>query len=180
MKIYHFYFDTKEFYKEENYKPAKGIGLPAHSTAKAPLKPKEGFAVVFNEREQEWIYEEDHRGKSCWTFDKQHIIINDIGSLVDATFLEPGEYDIWTGDCWKEDETCKRIIIRNKEISKLYNEYQVLTGLVEASVADKNEKFYHTNLKRFFALIEKHEHMGGEFPAWPEKEKKPWYKRFLK
>ena len=71
MKIYHYYFDTKEFYKEENYKPVKGLGLPAHSTIKKPLEPKEGYAVVFDERIQDWIYEEDHRGKRAWTFNKE-------------------------------------------------------------------------------------------------------------
>lgn len=180
MKIYHFYFDTKEFYKEEDYKPIKGLGLPAHSTAKKPLEPKEGYAVVFDERIQDWIYEEDHRGKDVWTYNKEHLIINSIGSLHGVTFDEPGEFDIWTDDGWKEDEAYKRVSIRNKKIALLHKEFQVLSNLVEASVADKNEKFYHQNLKRFFALLEKHEHLGGEFPTWPEKEKKPWYKRLFK
>lgn len=180
MKIYHFYFDTKEFYREENYKPIKGLGLPAHSTSKKPLEPKEGYAVIFDERNQEWIYEEDHRGKKAWTFAKEPVIIDTTGSLVDLTFDEPGEFDVWVDDTWKEDETYKRVLIRNRKIDNLYKEFQVLSNLVEASVADKNEKFYHQNLKGFFALLEKHEHLGGEFPAWPEKEKKPWYKRLFK
>lgn len=180
MKIYHYYFDTKEFYKEENYKPIKGLGLPAHSTSKKPLEPKEGYAIVFDERAQDWIYEEDHRGKRAWTFNKEEIFISDIGSPVGITFDEPGEFDIWTDDGWKEDETYKRVLIRNRKIEELYKEFQVLNNMIEASVANKKEKFYYKNLKRFFALLEKHEHLGGEFPAWPEKEQKPWYKRLFK
>ncbi len=180
MKIYHYYFDTKEFYKEENYKPIKGLGLPAHSTNKKPLDPKEGYAIVFDERTQDWIYEEDHRGKRAWTFNKEEIFISDIGSPVGITFDEPGEFDIWTDDGWKEDETYKRVLIRNRKIEELYREFQVLNNMIEASVANKKEKFYYKNLKRFFALLEKHEHLGGEFPAWPEKEQKPWYKRLFK
>ena len=103
MKIYHYYFDTKEFYKEENYKPIKGLGLPAHSTNKKPLDPKEGYAVVFDERIQDWIYEEDHRGKRAWTFNKEEIFISDIGRPVGITFDKPGEFDIWTEAGWKED-----------------------------------------------------------------------------
>ncbi|MFP9202413.1 hypothetical protein ACLI2R_14840, partial [Enterococcus faecalis] len=169
-----------EFYKEENYKPVKGLGLPAHSTIKKPLEPKEGYAVVFDERTQDWIYEEDHRGKRAWTFNKEEIFISDIGSPVGITFDEPGEFDIWTDDGWKEDETYKRVLIRNRKIEELYKEFQVLNNMIEASVANKKEKFYYKNLKRFFALLEKHEHLGGEFPSWPEKEQKPWYKRLFK
>lgn len=180
MKIYHYYFDTKEFYKEENYKPVKGLGLPAHSTIKKPLEPKEGYAVVFDERTQDWIYEEDHRGKRAWTFNKEEIFISEIGSPAGITFDEPGEFDIWTDDGWKEDETYKRVLIRNRKIEELYKEFQVLNNMIEASVANKKEKFYYKNLKRFFALLEKHEHLGGEFPSWPEKERKPWYKRLFK
>ncbi|MFP9170220.1 hypothetical protein ACLI2G_15710, partial [Enterococcus faecalis] len=162
------------------YKPVKGLGLPAHSTIKKPLEPKEGYAVVFDERTQDWIYEEDHRGKRAWTFNKEEIFISDIGSPVGITFDEPGEFDIWTDDGWKEDETYKRVLIRNRKIEELYKEFQVLNNMIEASVANKKEKFYYKNLKRFFALLEKHEHLGGEFPSWPEKEQKPWYKRLFK
>ncbi|MFP9048153.1 hypothetical protein, partial [Enterococcus faecalis] len=158
----------------------KGLGLPAHSTIKKPLEPKEGYAVVFDERTQDWIYEEDHRGKRAWTFNKEEIFISDIGSPVGITFDEPGEFDIWTDDGWKEDETYKRVLIRNRKIEELYKEFQVLNNMIEASVANKKEKFYYKNLKRFFALLEKHEHLGGEFPSWPEKEQKPWYKRLFK
>ncbi|MFP9052059.1 hypothetical protein ACLI10_16300, partial [Enterococcus faecalis] len=90
------------------------------------------------------------------------------------------EFDIWTDDGWKEDETYKRVLIRNRKIEELYKEFQVLNNMIEASVANKKEKFYYKNLKRFFALLEKHEHLGGEFPSWPEKEQKPWYKRLFK
>lgn len=179
MKIYHYYFDTKEFYKEETYKPVKGVGLPAHSTTKKPLDPKEGYAIVFDELIQDWIYEEDHRGKLAWTFDKQPVKIDSIGSLQGATFDEPGEFDLWIDGGWKEDECYKRLTLRNRKLDQLFKEYQVLSNLVEASVANKDEKFYYQNLKRFFALYEKHEHLGGEFPAWPEKERKSFFKRVI-
>lgn len=179
MKIYHYYFDTKEFYKEENYKPVKGLGLPAHSTIKKPLDPKEGYAVVFDEREQEWVYVEDHRGKTVWTYDKQKIVIDTPGALQNVTIEEPGEFDIWTGDGWKEDEAYKRVVQRDKKIHELYKLFSVLSSLIDAEVANREEKRKFKELKKFFALLEKHEHLGGEFPKFPDLENKSIIKAII-
>lgn len=49
MKIYYYYFDIKEFYKEENYKLVKGFGFFVYLIIKKFLEFKEGYVVVFDE-----------------------------------------------------------------------------------------------------------------------------------
>lgn len=107
MKIYYYYFDIKEFYKEENYKLVKGFGFFVYLIIKKFLEFKEGYVVVFDECIQDWIYEEDYCGKCVWIFNKEEIFISDIGSLVGIIFDEFGEFDIWIDDGWKEDEIYK-------------------------------------------------------------------------
>lgn len=179
MKIYHYYYDTFEFYKETDHTVIPGLGLPAHSSEIPPLEPKDGYAVIFNEREKDWEYIEDHRGKTVWTYDKQKIVIDTLGPLQNVTTEEPGEFDLWTGNGWKEDEVYKRTAQRDKKIHELYKLFSVLSSLIDAEVANREEKRKFKELKKFFALLEKHKHLGGEFPKFPDLENKSIIKAII-
>lgn len=86
MKIYHYYYDTKEFYSEEEYQEIEGLGLPANSTSIPPLEDKEGYATVFNTDAQEWVYDSSIRDENL-KIDKINILYNEymiINGLVET------------------------------------------------------------------------------------------------
>ena len=87
--------------------------------------------------------------------------------------------DIWTDDGWKEDEAYKRVVQRDKKIHELYKLFSVLSSLIDAEVANREEKRKFKELKKFFALLEKHEHLGGEFPKFPDLENKSIIKAII-
>lgn len=62
--------------------------IPAHATDKKPPKNKKGYALVFVD--DQWAYEEDHRGEVWWDSNGNNIIIKDLGKIVEGlSSVEP-------------------------------------------------------------------------------------------
>lgn len=76
MKIYHYYYDTKEFYLEEEYEEVEGLGLPANSTNIIPLVSKDGYATVFDTNAQMWVYSSDIREENI-KIEKINVLYNE-------------------------------------------------------------------------------------------------------
>ena len=62
--------------------------IPAHATTIAPPEPIEGKAIVFVN--EEWTFEEDHRGETWWYANGDPIVITTLGKPIDdLTNVEP-------------------------------------------------------------------------------------------
>lgn len=102
--IYNYSSDTKEFINKIEIDAKYGTNIPFTTEIK-PLKPKEGFAVVF--KDNDWIYEVDNRGKVAYSKEtKEPSTVDYLGKLKDGyTFEEPKQFDKWDDvlDKWVED-----------------------------------------------------------------------------
>ncbi|MGK4477259.1 tail fiber assembly protein [Yersinia enterocolitica] len=111
VTVYNYHYETKEFtgVTEEYIAPYSGI--PGSSTLIAPLPPKDGYAVVFNEDAQQWEYTEDYRGTEA--YDTQtgysHPVIT-LGPLPEGfTSQAPtSQFDRWDGSQWVKDENAEK------------------------------------------------------------------------
>lgn len=89
------YISSEITFKDPVTSKAKGEDvylLCPNSTIKEPLKPKSGYAVVFNG--EEWGYIEDNRGKEYWLPEDSYLsqprIMNNLGEFpADALFNAP-------------------------------------------------------------------------------------------
>lgn len=104
MKVYKYDTETKEFIQELEINEAYGTNLPFATTIK-PLAKKEGFEVVFNGTE--WEYIEDNRNTVVYDKEtKQEYKVDYLGKIKDdVTTLNPEQFDKWdyTQNKWNEN-----------------------------------------------------------------------------
>lgn len=116
MKVFNYDKKTKEFISQSEAikSPLEEdvYLIPANSTKLNPLDPKDGFAVCFDEENEEWDYIEDNRGKTVYsTKDKQELKVDYLGAIKTGyTFLKPKQFDKWDETCnsWIEDKNLKK------------------------------------------------------------------------
>ncbi|MGK4478693.1 tail fiber assembly protein [Yersinia enterocolitica] len=145
VTVYNYHYETKEFtgVTEEYIAPYSGI--PGSSTLIAPLPPKDGYAIVFNEDAQQWEYTEDYRGTEAYdtqTGYSRPVIT--LGPLPEGfTSQAPtSQFDRWDGSQWvKDEEAEKRHYLAEAEQKKrtLLNEastkIQILQDTIELGLA---------------------------------------------
>lgn len=68
----------------------------ANATTQEPLERKEGYAVVFNGTE--WEYIEDHRGQIVWKSYSENMQIRELGPIPDGWTVEQPEKPITMDD----------------------------------------------------------------------------------
>ncbi|WGM00496.1 tail fiber assembly protein [Arsenophonus nasoniae] len=129
--------------------------LPFH-TEKKPIDKKEGFAVVFNEQNQEWEYQEDHRGLVLFdTKSGQSVTLEKLGKV--PAYLTPlapeSEFDVWDGEKWVKDveaETlAKRQQLEGLKQQKLYEATKIITPLQDAVYLDMATEEEKTQLRNW-------------------------------
>ena len=95
MLEYFYDIDTKEFtYSAEVFidpLESQNAGhdvymFSANATTLEPLEPKDGFAVVFNGTD--WEYIEDHRGTIVWKSYEESMEIRELGAIPDGWSTE--------------------------------------------------------------------------------------------
>lgn len=145
VTVYNYHYETKEFTGATDEYIAPYTGIPGSSTLIAPLPPKDGYAVVFNEDAQQWEYTEDYRGTEA--YDTQtgysHPVIT-LGPLPEGfTSLAPtSQFDRWDGSRWvKDEEAEKRHRLEEAEQKKRYllneasTKIQILQDSIELGLA---------------------------------------------
>ncbi|XXN62774.1 tail fiber assembly protein [Enterobacter ludwigii] len=88
---------------------AQGVGIPAHSTAEAPLAGVAGKVSVF--RGGIWKQVADHRGEIVYCIvTGEPVEISQPGDYpADTTVLKPvTAFDVWNGEAWVTDEAAQQ------------------------------------------------------------------------
>lgn len=138
MKIYNYDKSTKEFLNavdaRENPLEKGKFLIPANATTIEPLVDKVGFAVCFDEANNEWVYIEDNRGiKSYATDTKQEKVVEYIGAIESGfTDLVPAINDIWDGAKWVADIVAvkkSKLKLIKSQFNTVSNENVVLNGI---------------------------------------------------
>ncbi|MFQ6246951.1 tail fiber assembly protein [Yersinia enterocolitica] len=111
VTVYNYHYETKEFTGATDEYIAPYTGIPGSSTFIAPLSPKDGYAVVFNEDAQQWEYTEDYRGTEAYdtqTGYSRPVIT--LGPLSEGfTSQAPtSQFDHWDGSQWVKDENAEK------------------------------------------------------------------------
>lgn len=92
--------------------------IPANATLIEPLEIKEGYAICFDEQEENWVYIEDHRGSILFNIEtKNYMTVTELGPLStfrEYTHIEPKDFEEWVDGKWVEN-------------TKLKEEHRVLT-----------------------------------------------------
>lgn len=105
MLEYFYDTDTKEFtYSAEIFTDpleSQNAGhdvymFSANATTLEPLEPKDGFAVIFNG--SEWEYVEDHRGTIVWKSHEESMEIREVGAIPDGWSTEQPEKPLDVND----------------------------------------------------------------------------------
>ncbi|WP_334473502.1 tail fiber assembly protein [Arsenophonus sp. PmNCSU2021_1] len=151
--------------------------LPFH-TEKKPLDKRQGFAVVFNEQNQEWEYQEDHRGLVLFdTKSRQSVTIEKLGKV--PKYLTPlapkSEYDVWDGERWVKDVEAENLAKRHKlegiKQQKLYDatcEIAPLQDAIDLDMATEEEKKRLIVWKRYRVLVNRIETSTTQEITWPK------------
>ncbi|HGJ5897348.1 tail fiber assembly protein [Arsenophonus apicola] len=152
--------------------------LPFHTEIK-PIDKKEGFAVVFNEKNQEWEYQEDHRGLVLFdTKSRQSVTIEKLGKVPNyLTPLAPkSEYDVWDGERWVKNIEAENLAKRQKLESikqqKLFDATQIITPLqdaVDLNMMTEEEKVKLTEWKKYRVLLNRVDTSTASDIEWPKK-----------
>ncbi|MDN0099797.1 tail fiber assembly protein [Yersinia enterocolitica] len=111
ITVFNYHYETKEFTGETDEYIAPYTGIPGSSTLIAPLPPKAGYAVVFNEDAQQWKYTEDYRDTEVYdtqTGYSRPVIT--LGPLPEGfTSQAPtSQFDRWEGSRWVKDEEAEK------------------------------------------------------------------------
>ncbi|HGJ5889828.1 MAG TPA: tail fiber assembly protein [Arsenophonus apicola] len=152
--------------------------LPFHTEIK-PIDKKKGFAVVFNEKNQEWEYQEDHRGLVLFdTKSRQSVTIEKLGKVPNyLTPLAPkSEYDVWDGERWVKNIEAENLAKRQKLESikqqKLFDATQIITPLqdaVDLNMMTEEEKVKLTEWKKYRVLLNRVDTSTASDIEWPKK-----------
>ncbi|WP_063657587.1 tail fiber assembly protein [Candidatus Arsenophonus triatominarum] len=152
--------------------------LPFH-TEKKPIDKKEGFAVVFNEQNQEWEYQEDHRGLVLFdTKSRQSVTLEKLGKVPEyLTSLAPqSEYDVWDGEKWVKDAEAEKLAERQKlegiKQQKLYDatrEIAPLQDAVDLEMATEDEKKRLIAWKKYRVFVNRTDVSTAPDIDWPKK-----------
>ncbi|WGO84544.1 tail fiber assembly protein [Arsenophonus apicola] len=152
--------------------------LPFH-TEKKPLDKKVGFAIVFNEQNQEWEYQEDHRGLVLFdTKSGQSVTLEKLGKVPEyLTPLAPkSEFDVWDGEKWVKDvdaeNSAKRQRLEDIKQQKLYDatrEIAPLQDAIDLDMATEEEKKRLIAWKKYRVLVNRIDTSTEDNIVWPEK-----------
>ncbi|HDL7647218.1 TPA: tail fiber assembly protein [Yersinia enterocolitica] len=145
VTVFNYHYETKEFTGATDEYIAPYTGIPGSSTLIAPLPPKDGYAVVFNEDAQQWEYTEDYRGTEAYDTQTGYSRpVNQLGPLPEGfTSLAPtSQFDCWDGSQWvKDEEAEKRHHLAEAEQKKQYllseasTKIQILHDSIELELA---------------------------------------------
>lgn len=140
IKLYSFSEDTKEFCAEFEYFWAVGTGLAANSTQLQPLPQKDGFAIIFDEQNQQWKYLEDHRGTKVYsTEDQKESDVDYLGKIKDGfTIVAPtSTFETWTGFEWHDQRTVEEIAAYNRSLLPKLSKRQFSLYLYDHQMYDQ-------------------------------------------
>lgn len=91
---------------ETKLKGENVYALPAHSLLVLSLSPKEGYAICYSESVNDWIYVEDHRGKTIYSkIDLSERKVAELGAIPEGyTLLIPADNQEWDDENqeWKD------------------------------------------------------------------------------
>ncbi|HHH1986711.1 TPA: tail fiber assembly protein [Yersinia enterocolitica] len=165
ITVFNYHYETKEFTGETDEYIAPYTGIPGSSTLIAPLPPKAGYAVVFNEDAQQWKYTEDYRGTEVYdtqTGYSRPVIT--LGPLPEGfTSLAPtSQFDCWDGSQWvKDEEAEKRYHLAEAEQEKrhLLNEantkIQILQDSIELGLGTESTEAKLLAWRRYRVLLDR-------------------------
>ena len=175
MKIYHYYHDTKEYYREEEYVAAPGTGLPRYSTEQKPIETDGDLKNIFEDGK--WVLKEDHRGKSVYhTQTGEFFVVNGLGEINPIlTFEKPNTpFDEFIDGKWvysAEKEKNLRAEARAHEaegtLDRLNHEKDIIEGLMKNGGASKIEIKHLKAIKKFIPLISRNMLIGVDIPEAP-------------
>ncbi|WP_180558455.1 tail fiber assembly protein [Arsenophonus endosymbiont of Apis mellifera] len=177
FKAYNYTSDTYELIGScDAYTDETHDILPFH-TEKKPIDKKEGFAVVFNEKNQEWEYQEDHRGLVLFdTKNRQSVTLEKLGKVPkDLTPLAPkSEYDIWNGEKWVKDieaeNLAKRQRLEDIKQQKLFDATFAIGPLqdaVDLDIATEEEKKRLIAWKKYRVFVNRINTSTVDNIVWP-------------
>lgn len=152
--------------------------LPFH-TEKKPLDKRQGFAVVFNEQNQEWEYQEDHRGLVLFdTKNRQSVTLEKLGKVPEylTSSTPKSEFDVWDGEKWVKDVEAENLAKRHKlegiKQQKLYDatiEIAPLQDAIDLDMATEEEKKRLIAWKKYRVLVNRTDTSTADNIVWPEK-----------
>lgn len=150
ITLYSFNADTKEYCGEFEYFWATGTGLAANSTQiKIPAK-KDGFAIIFDEQNQQWKYLEDHRGTKVYsTEDQKESDVDYLGKIKDGfTIVAPtSTFETWTGFEWLDQRTVEEIAAYNRSLLPKLSKRQFSLYLYDHQMYDQVMQAIEANLR---------------------------------
>lgn len=106
VKIAYFHYATNELLVVEEMTIQSHTGIPAFSTEVLPKGNKDGYAQVFDQKNQKWEYVEDYRNKKCYSTENgAEIEVNELGKLPKSVTDQerPNVFAKWNGKTWVTD-----------------------------------------------------------------------------
>ncbi|UBX30086.1 tail fiber assembly protein [Arsenophonus apicola] len=135
--------------------------------------------MFFNEKNQEWEYQEDHRGLVLFdTKNRQSVTIMKLGKVPEyLTPLAPkSEFDVWNGEKWVKDIKAEKLAERKKleglKQQKLYDatcEIAPLQDAIDLDIATEVEKKRLVDWKKYRVLVNRTDTSTAPDIDWPIK-----------
>ena len=143
MKIHHIHPETGIYCTttdaRENPREKGEFLIPANSTTKEPLKPKAGYAVVFNKDVDGWEYIEDLRFTPHW---------DDDGNLVEIKDLGPAPEGLLTRDPGKPFRILKEEFIAEVELESERNRRLLVPTIQPTKMQHYTDKYRNAVLHK--------------------------------
>ncbi|HDL7645872.1 TPA: tail fiber assembly protein [Yersinia enterocolitica] len=177
VTVFNYHYETKEFTGATDAYIAPHTGIPGSSTLIAPLSPKDGYAVVFNEDTQQWEYTEDYRGTEAYDtqtgYSRQVITL---GPLPEGfTSLAPtSQFDRWDSSQWvKDEEAEKRHHLTEAGQKKQYllneasTQIQILQDSIELGLATETTEAELLAWRKYRVLLDRVDILVAPNVTWP-------------
>ncbi|MBW5870313.1 tail fiber assembly protein [Yersinia enterocolitica] len=165
VTVFNYHYETKEFTGATDAYIAPHTGIPGSSTLIAPLPPKDGYAVVFNEDAQQWEYTEDYRGAEAYNTQTGYSRpVITLGPLPEGfTSLAPtSQFDCWDGSQWVKDENAEKkhhLAEAEQEKRHLLNEantkIQILQDSIELGLGTESTEAKLLAWRRYRVLLDR-------------------------
>lgn len=177
MKIYHYYHDSKEFYRSEDYEQVNGIGIPRFSTELPPLEVKENFTSVFDDKKLEWVYVEDYRNKKAYHKETcEEFLVTRLGPLHEMLTLDkPNSHlEIYVDGKWvhsPEKEKAYEAVAKEESLDdlkdRLEREMGLIHELIKVGEVSKAELKHLKAINKFIPIVSRCLIIGKTIPEAP-------------